>query len=177
MIRPIRNVSRVLPSTLKIQVRPPPEEGKIIGKAPPEKAYVNYWRGWCCDKCGRASERWDMEDWSCPALDCGKRFSLDQPRYGYQDLLPPTRIISTGPRVDEGTPQRFPKDTVVVVDVWTDGLKVCKRVIPDQVEIFHGLAHADLVDTKFCDVLFKELQAKGSYIQRVPQDRRIISES
>lgn len=179
VIRPIRHISRVLPSTLRIKVRPAPEEGKTDGKAP-QHAAVNYWRGFCCDHCGRANERTTLAFWKCDPWNwnsnCPGRLEMAETAWSYKDLQPPMRIISTGPRVDEGTPQKFPKETIGVTDVWQDGLKVCKRVIPDQIEIHHALAHATLKTTVDADDLFRRLQSQYR-MERVPQKPKVIGGS
>ncbi len=160
ILRIPRKVPRIGPDDLGLRARPRPGDGKNIPELEPSQAGKDFWKGWCCDKCGMANERWNSMYWDCEG--CQHRFQPRRRIWKARELWPPMRPVPTGPRLEEGFPEFPPGQTTRSATIWEDGLKIVLHGLPDQTEIHHALAHCANDFNKQADVAFADLQSQAT---------------
>jgi hypothetical protein len=159
ILRAPRNIRRISPTDLGLVMRPRPQDGKQKSEVDPKLAGRDFWKGWCCDRCGMANERWLWKGWECDG--CQQRFRVKRRIWGAADLWPDMRPIPIGPRIEDGT-ATFPwKETTHSSIIWEDGLKVMLHGLPDRTEIHHALSHVGRAFNKDSTLAFEALQAQG----------------
>ncbi len=140
-------------------MRPRPQDGKQKREVDPKLAGRDFWKGWCCDRCGMANERWSWKGWECEG--CQQRYRVMRRVWRAADLWPTTRPIPTGPRMEEGHAM-FPwNETTRSSIVWEDGLKVILHGLAEGTEIHHALAHNGHDFNKDANLSFMGLQGQG----------------
>ncbi|WWC85264.1 uncharacterized protein L201_000126 [Kwoniella dendrophila CBS 6074] len=154
--------SGILPENLGLRLRPPEPSG-ISHDVTQSHAGREYWRGWVCNKCGLAQERYKWAGWNCEA--CGH--SIQPPRriYTAEDLRPPSRPVCTSTRQDDGYAS-FPPGTIRSWSLFDNDIKVVKHtfdplVVGEGSEVHHVLSHEGKDVNKIAGEALKGLQVQG----------------
>jgi hypothetical protein len=141
-------------------MRPAPSDGKQEAEQDPKLAGLDYWKGWCCDRCGMANERSSWRGWECEG--CSQLYRPKRRIWTAAALAPPMRPVAQGPRIEDGFPLFPAGQTSRSSMVWDDGLKIVMHGLPDQTEIHHALVHYGGNSNKDADSAFEDLQQQGS---------------
>nr|XP_019013326.1 uncharacterized protein I206_01392 [Kwoniella pini CBS 10737]OCF52107.1 hypothetical protein I206_01392 [Kwoniella pini CBS 10737] len=159
---PARPRARIQPETLGLRLRPPQPTG-ISHDVTQAHAGREFWRGWVCDKCGSAQERYKWTGWCCEA--CGH--SIQPPRrvYTAEDLRLPSRPVCTSARQEDGYAS-FPFQTQRSWSLFPLHIKVVKHSLDHDLfgndsQVQHSLAHEGNGVNEVAGKVLRGLQVQG----------------
>nr|XP_018264086.1 uncharacterized protein I303_03964 [Kwoniella dejecticola CBS 10117]OBR86244.1 hypothetical protein I303_03964 [Kwoniella dejecticola CBS 10117] len=160
---PVRPKVRIQPETVGLRLRPPQPTG-LSHDVTQAHAGRDFWRGWVCDKCGLAQERYKWSGWSCEA--CGHTIQPSRRIYTAEDLRSPSRPVCTSTRQEDGYAS-LPFKTQRSWSLFPHHIKVVKHTLDadlfgDQSQVQHSLAHAGNGVNEIADRALRELQVQGA---------------